>query len=384
MKLWRHDYEQDLGSDFMIGMSQQAFRKGTCQTGKHIPASSFYMLSSFHRLIYTTFNDFRLLHFLPLPLLLHRRTIQPHRHKRRPPRHCPPNAHDPHPRPTDRPTPRPLIVRKVAYRDRVLLVHVRHEGPLVVDAEVEDAVLVRDAEGCREEGAVGCVAYGEGAGGGEGEAVVGVQHGEFELDGVGGGWAEGVQVVPGVLGELDRVRLWWYISELSCNLLRNRATYHVILDPIHLRVDVGSGESHGCVVGRRGIAIVAVQMMHDPAHLQNTQLLKRPARELLGKLPVCSRDSRTLALDIISRWAYIGTKPGILQHLHRPEDGEAGRVTRLHSRDQGELLARRERVFDCLGFLLGVVAVCRCGCLQDWREQRTCVAEDLADCTRDG
>ena len=98
-------------------------------------------------------------------------------------------------------------MRKVADRDRILLIHVCHERALVVDAEVEDAVLVGDAEGGCEEGAVGAGADGESRGGGEGETVVRVQHGEFELDRVGGGRGEGVEVVPGVFGEFDRVGL---------------------------------------------------------------------------------------------------------------------------------------------------------------------------------
>ena len=81
-------------------------------------------------------------------------------------------------------------MRKMSDSDLPLLVYIGKEGPLVVDPEVEDAVLVGGGEGGFEDGGV----LG-GADGGEGDAVEGGEHAEFELEGIGGGWGEGLVVV---------------------------------------------------------------------------------------------------------------------------------------------------------------------------------------------
>ncbi len=67
-----------------------------------------------------------------------------------------------------------------------LFLDIGEEWTLVVDLKREDAVLVWECEGCAEDGAVEC-----GADRGEGEAVEGGEHAEFELPGVGWGWGEG-------------------------------------------------------------------------------------------------------------------------------------------------------------------------------------------------
>ena len=90
------------------------------------------------------------------------------------------------------------------YRHGALLVDAGEEGPLVVDAEVEDAVLVGQGERGGVEGGVGC---GERGGWGQGEAVEGREHGAFELDGVGGRGDVGCEVVGLPFGELDGVGL---------------------------------------------------------------------------------------------------------------------------------------------------------------------------------
>lgn len=100
----------------------------------------------------------------------------------------------------------------MADRDGVLLLEVVEEGALVVDLEVEDAVLVGQHEGDGEGGRV--------AGGGlglEAQAVEGGQHAELELELVVGGDGEGRPLVPGVLGDGDGVGLP-LVSILSCNL----------------------------------------------------------------------------------------------------------------------------------------------------------------------
>jgi hypothetical protein len=138
----------------------------------------------------------------PLLRLLHtplrRRTIQPQRHKRQPPSNRDPNTANPHPRTANLPTPRPLIVGKVADSDLALLVDVGEERTAVVDAEVEDAVLVGRLEGDAENGGVCGLRDG-----GEVEALEGGEHAELELDVVGGGGDEGLEVIVGVFGDFD-------------------------------------------------------------------------------------------------------------------------------------------------------------------------------------
>lgn len=75
--------------------------------------------------------------------------------------------------------------------DRVLLLDVAVERPLVVDLEVEDAVLVRQLEGHRVRRAV------RGRDGGlEVESVEGREHAEFQLQVVRLGDGEGDVLVP--------------------------------------------------------------------------------------------------------------------------------------------------------------------------------------------
>ena len=93
-------------------------------------------------------------------------------------------------------------MREVAHGDLALFLHGGEEGPLVVDLEGEDAVLVGRAEGGAEDGAVGrrgCWVQRDAEEGGE--------HAEFELQGVVGGESEGRPVVVGVGGDFDRVGL---------------------------------------------------------------------------------------------------------------------------------------------------------------------------------
>jgi hypothetical protein len=78
-------------------------------------------------------------------------TIKPHRDKRHPPGHSNPNTPNPDPSATNLPAAGPLVVRKVADGDLPLLVDVGDEGAAVVDAEVEDAVLVGGFEGDAED-----------------------------------------------------------------------------------------------------------------------------------------------------------------------------------------------------------------------------------------
>jgi hypothetical protein len=76
----------------------------------------------------------------------HRLTPQPQRHKARPPSNRNRNASNPRPGTSDDPTPRPLVVREVADGDGGFFFEVGEKGPLVVDFEVENSVLVGDFE----------------------------------------------------------------------------------------------------------------------------------------------------------------------------------------------------------------------------------------------
>lgn len=85
-------------------------------------------------------------------------------------------------------------MRKVTHRDRVLLVDVRDKRTLVVNTEREDAVLVGYSKGSGVGSAVGGEDRGE-----QRKAVVGVKHGEFKLEGIGGGDTVWVPAIAGVL-----------------------------------------------------------------------------------------------------------------------------------------------------------------------------------------
>ena len=89
-------------------------------------------------------------------------------------------------------------MRKVSYSHLPLLLNVRQKGALVVDFEGEDPVLVRQFEGCAEDGAVGCCADGV-----EWKAVEGREHAEFKLEAVCGGDDEGRVVGISVFGEFN-------------------------------------------------------------------------------------------------------------------------------------------------------------------------------------
>ena len=73
---------------------------------------------------------------------------EPHAYEPGPARHCYKDPQNPHIRPANRIAAGVFIVRKMAYRDGALLIDVGEERPLVVQTEVEDAVLVWELE-CR-------------------------------------------------------------------------------------------------------------------------------------------------------------------------------------------------------------------------------------------
>jgi hypothetical protein len=89
-------------------------------------------------------------------------------------------------------------VGKVADGDLSLFVNVCEERAAVVDAEIEDAVLIRSLERDAKDGRV--CGLGNGS---EVQALEGREHAEFELDVVVRGGDKGLEVVIGVLGDFD-------------------------------------------------------------------------------------------------------------------------------------------------------------------------------------
>lgn len=145
---------------------------------------------------------FRLLRLLGRSRILDRLAIHPQCSESHESRHCSADSSNPGPRAGDDVASGPLVVGNVSDADSGLLLNVGEEGALVVDLEVEDAVLVGEGEGCVEDGG------GLGCGGRiEIEAVEGGEHGEFELEGVLVGKCEGNPLVPDVLGDGDAVAL---------------------------------------------------------------------------------------------------------------------------------------------------------------------------------
>jgi hypothetical protein len=149
-------------------------------------------------------NSFRLLQHH----LVRRPAEHPHRHEEQPARDGGADAGDPRVRAADDVAARPLVVGHVAHRHRVLLLHVGEEGPLVVDLEVEDAVLVRQPEVRRVRRRL---RGGPRRVDSEREAVEGREHAELELQGVAVGEGEAGPLVPDPLGEGDGVGLGCWV-----------------------------------------------------------------------------------------------------------------------------------------------------------------------------
>lgn len=143
-------------------------------------------------------------------------------------------------------------------------------------------------------------------------------------------------------------------------------TYHVVLDPIDGGVRL---------VGPASL----VEVMLNPVHPQNTNLMERPARNSLGKLPVPSLD--LLATTLL----HLGIEPLILQHLSRTKHGKPGRVPRLHGRNQAKLLARSKQLgrVHTSKMLLGVIKVSRPWRTENGRQEGT-RAKNMADAAREG
>ena len=141
-----------------------------------------------------------------------RGAVHPQRAERNPSRHGGTDAGDPGPRAADDIATRPLVVRHVADRDRVLLLDVGEERPLVVHLEVEDAVLVGELERRDKDGSVGRGLRDVVR---QRQAVERRQHGELELQLVVGGDGERLPCGPGPLRDGDGVGLKKRVAVLA-------------------------------------------------------------------------------------------------------------------------------------------------------------------------
>lgn len=120
-------------------------------------------------------------------------------------------------------------------------------------------------------------------------------------------------------------------------------------------------------------------MVLDPVHPQNTRLLERPGGDTLGELAV-------EGLDGFTTWGGdLGDEPLVLEHFGRTKKDKTGRVDRLESGDEGELLAGGKEVGDIedVGLLLGVVGVGGLGGAEDGG-QMLAGAEDSANAVGEG
>ena len=130
-------------------------------------------------------------------------------------------------------------------------------------------------------------------------------------------------------------------------------TYDIVLDAVDL-----------------GIGLIRttdlVEVVLDPVHTENANLLECPPADLLGKVPVEGLGG--LSIDCLD----LGVEPCVLEHLGRTDESEPGGVARLESRDQCQLLACAKEVIDYLGLLLGVVAVGGARGTEDGRQEFTC------------
>lgn len=86
----------------------------------------------------------------------------------------------------------------MSHSDLSFLVNVREERSPVIDAEVEDTVLIRGLEGGAEDGRVGGLRQRR-----EVKAMEWRQHAELELYRIASRWDKGDEVVLVVFGDLD-------------------------------------------------------------------------------------------------------------------------------------------------------------------------------------
>lgn len=126
------------------------------------------------------------------------RAVQPERHKCQPAQYGNPDTADPDPSAANLETPRVFIVRKVSNSDLSLLIDVGDKGAAVVDAEVEDSMLVGRPEGDTKDGRVCGPCDGS-----QVEALERREHAELELDVIVLDGLERNKAVVFVFGDFD-------------------------------------------------------------------------------------------------------------------------------------------------------------------------------------
>lgn len=151
-------------------------------------------------------------------------------------------------------------------------------------------------------------------------------------------------------------------------------TYHIVLDSVNL------------LIGDVALDTSLIKVMLNLANLQNTNLLERPASDLLRKLLIRSLDLLRVSSNTTKTHAALdlGVKPSVLQHLRRSHNGKAGRVSCLHRGDQGQLRTHRERVLHALNVILGVVRVGGSRSSEDRSQKWTGVSESLPNAAGEG
>ncbi len=153
---------------------------------------------------FVSYSSQHLLHLFPASRQFqwHGFAPQPQSNERHPPSNSSANSSNPWPRSANDPTPWPFVVCKMPDGNCVLFLNVRQEGSLVVYFEVEDSVLVWEAEaGGIDSRVLSCCGWGKR------KTVERGKHGEFELYDIACGGSEGYPFVPGVFGELNLVGL---------------------------------------------------------------------------------------------------------------------------------------------------------------------------------
>lgn len=192
----------------------------------------------------------------------------------------------------------------------------------------------------------------------------GRKHAELELHRVAGRRDEGSEVVIFVFGDFDLESL----ELLGTAIVHRRmgCTYDILLDAVDGRVILRSSEARVELLARTFIQIV--EQLSD---LQDTRFLECPRRHFLREFAI--RRLHDLAVER----RFLG-EPTVHEKLSCADNGQAGRVVGLHCRDNGKLLARRERFFDDISLVLRVVAVCGARSTEDGLDERRLVAKCLS------
>lgn len=195
----------------------------------------------------------------------------------------------------------------VADGDGTLLLNIGQERPLVVDHEVEDAVVIRNCEG----NLVHTLGLGRGALLRlELQAVEGREHAEFELQLIVVGDLEAEPLVPDPLRDGDSVLLDLVSVRHNFNSCMD-ITYRSVVDTVNTGV--------GHIAQLRALVFNRVDA-------QVPNLLEAPASDATGELLVPRLDGRflTRALDL-------SVEPLVLESLCGSHNGEASRVASLES-----------------------------------------------------